>query len=74
MNNIRWFWFAIGYQCTLAYVTALCVYQIGTWITGGIFGMGTAAALMLAAGFLFLLFRPYKESGVWKAKGLAGAK
>ncbi|NBH14771.1 ferrous iron transport protein B [Lachnospiraceae bacterium] len=74
MNNRKWFWFAIGYQCALAYVTALCIYQIGTWITLGVFGIGTVIALILAAGFLYLLFRPYKESSVLKLRGLAGAK
>ena len=74
MNNIKWFWFAIGYQCLLAYVTALCIYQIGTWITLGTFGLGTAAALVLAAGFLYLLFRPYREESSLKVKGLAGAR
>ncbi len=40
MNNIRWFWFAIGYQCLLAYVAALIIFQIGTWVTVGTFGLG----------------------------------
>ncbi len=63
MNHIKWFWFAIGYQCLLAYVAALCVYQIGTMLTGGGFSIFTAAAFALAAGFLYLLVRPYKETG-----------
>ena len=62
MNNAKWFWFAIGYQTILAYVVSLCVYQIGTLITAGTFGIGTIAAFVLVAGFLYLLFRPYKES------------
>ena len=62
MNNIKWFWFAIGYQCGLAYVVSLCVYQIGMFVTTGAFGIGTAAAFLLLIGFLYLLFRPYKES------------
>ncbi len=41
MNNAKWFWFAIGYQCGLAYVVSLCIYQIGTLLTGGGFGIGT---------------------------------
>lgn len=61
MNNIRWFWFAIGYQCALAYIVSLCIYQIGMLVTTGTFGLGTAAAFVLTAGFLFLLFRPYTE-------------
>ncbi|MGN0156256.1 MAG: ferrous iron transport protein B [Lachnospiraceae bacterium] len=62
MNNAKWFWFAIGYQCILAYVVAMCIYQIGTWITAGVFGIGTVAALLLIVILLYLLFRPYKES------------
>ena len=62
MNNTKWFWFAIGYQTFLAYVVALCIYQIGTLITAGTFGLGTVVAFVLVIGFLYLLFRPYKES------------
>lgn len=62
MNNAKWFWFAIGYQTILAYVVSLCVYQIGTLATTGAFGIGTVAAFIIVAGFLYLLFRPYKES------------
>ncbi len=62
MNNAKWFWFAIGYQTVLAYSVSLCIYQIGTFITTGAFGIGTAAALLLVVLFLYLLFRPYKES------------
>ena len=62
MNNAKWFWFAIGYQTVLAYSVSLCVYQIGTFITTGAFGIGTVAALLLVVLFLYLLFRPYKES------------
>ena len=62
MNNTKWFWFAIGYQTLLAYVVALCVYQIGTLVTVGTFGLGTVVAFLLVIGFLYLLFRPYKES------------
>ena len=63
MNNAKWFWFAIGYQCILAYVVALCIYQIGMLITAGAFGVGTVAAFILVVGFLYLLFRPAKEVG-----------
>lgn len=62
MNNAKWFWFAIGYQCGLAYVVAMCIYQFGKLFTGGGFGIGTVAAIVVFAGFLYLLFRPYKES------------
>ena len=65
-NNAKWFWFAIGYQCGLAYVVSLCIYQIGTLLTGGGFGIGTVVAFVLVAAFLYLLFRPYKESNSLK--------
>ena len=62
MNNAKWFWFAIGYQTILAYAASLCVYQVGTLITAGTFGIGTVVACIIIVGFLYLLFRPYKES------------
>lgn len=62
MNNIKWFWFAIGYQTVLAYAVSLCIYQIGSMITAGVFGLGTIVAFVLVIVFLYLLFRPYKES------------
>lgn len=76
MNNTKWFWFAIGYQCGLAYVVSLCIYQIGTLITTGTFGIGTVVAFVLVIGLLYLLFRPYKESNTLKVnvKGMAGAR
>ena len=61
MNNAKWFWFAIGYQTILAYCVSLCVYQIGMLVTGGGFGIGTAAAFIIIGMFLYLFFRPYKE-------------
>ncbi|HJB88057.1 MAG TPA: ferrous iron transport protein B [Candidatus Blautia excrementigallinarum] len=62
MNNTKWFLFAIGYQCLLAYVVSLCIYQIGMLVTGGGFGIFTAVAFLLIIGFIYLLFRPYRES------------
>ena len=62
MNNKKWFWFAVGYQTGLAYVVSLCVYQIGTLIATGTFGIGTAVAFLLIIGFIYLLVRPYRES------------
>ena len=62
MNSGKWTWFAIGYQTILAYAVSLCVYQIGTAIAGGGFGIGTVVAVLVIIGFLYLLFRPYKES------------
>ncbi|HIY00882.1 MAG TPA: ferrous iron transport protein B [Candidatus Blautia faecipullorum] len=63
MNNTKWFLFAIGYQCLLAYVVSLCVYQIGALAAGGSFGIFTVIAFILIIGFIYLLFRPYRESG-----------
>ncbi|MCI8326942.1 MAG: ferrous iron transporter B, partial [Lachnospiraceae bacterium] len=76
MNNTKWFWFAIGYQCILAYIVSLCVYQIGTLITTGTFGIGTAIAFLFVIGFIYLLFRPYKESDTLQVriKDTAGIK
>ena len=62
MNNAKWFWFAIGYQCLFAYVVSLCVYQIGMLVTGGGFGIFTVVAILLIVGMIYLLCRPYKES------------
>ena len=74
MNNAKWFWFAIGYQTLLAYVVSLCVYQIGTLITVGTFGIGTIVAFLLVAGFVYLLVRPYKESTTLKIGAVRTAK
>ena len=62
MNNTKWFWFAIGYQCLFAYVVSLCIYQIGMLVTGGGFGIFTVVAILLIIGMIYLLCRPYKES------------
>ena len=61
MNNAKWFWFAIGYQTGLAYLASLCIYQIGTLITTGAFGIGTVVAFAIIAAFIFLLVRPSKK-------------
>lgn len=76
MNNTKWFLFAIGYQCGLAYLVSLCIYQIGTLVTGGGFSIWTVVAFAIIIGFLYLLFRPYKESGSLnvKVKGMAKAR
>ena len=62
MNNAKWFWFAIGYQCGLAYLVSMCIYQLGTWFTTGAFGLGTVISILVVIGFLYLLLRPYRES------------
>lgn len=76
MNNIKWFWFAIGYQCGLAYLVSLCVYQIGMLVTGNGFGLWTAIAILVVIGFVYMLIRPYKESTSLKvnSRGLLKAK
>lgn len=76
MNNMRWFWFAIGYQTLFAYVVSLCVYQIGNVLTGGGFGVGTVAAIVLAIVFIYLLARPFKEREPLKMgmNGMAAAR
>ncbi|GBU29364.1 ferrous iron transporter B [Treponema sp. R8-4-B8] len=57
MNNAKWFWAAIGYQCGLAYIVSLCIYQFGMMFTGH-FGFGTVVAFLLTAGFAYMLFKP----------------
>ena len=74
MNNTKWFWFAIGYQCLLAYLIALCIFQFGTLFTGGGFGIGTVAAIVILIGFLYMLFRPYKESTSLNTKTVSSVK
>lgn len=67
MNNAKWFWIAIGYQCVFAYLVSLCVFQLGGLVSGAAgFGVGTVVAVLLVIGFLYLLFRPYKESKTLK--------
>ena len=58
MNNAKWFGFAIGYQCLLAYVIGMIIYQTGMLVIGAVFGVWTVIALLLVLGLLYLLFRP----------------
>ena len=62
MNSAKWTWFAIGYQCALAYAVSLCFYQFGLLIQTGVFGVGTGVAAAVLLFILVLLFRPYQES------------
>ena len=62
MNNARWTWFAIGYQCGFAYVIALMINQFGNAFTGKLSIPGLIVALMLLAGMIYMLFKPYKEA------------
>lgn len=66
MNNRKWFWFAIGYQCVLAYIVSMCIYQLGSLFTAGMFGFGTVVALAFVAGFIYLLFRKDKYAAINK--------
>ncbi|MCM1569435.1 MAG: ferrous iron transport protein B [Roseburia sp.] len=62
MNNRKWFWAAVGYQCLFAYVIALIVYQVFGLFAGVSFNFFTVVGLLLLAGLVFLLARPYKEA------------
>lgn len=62
MNNTKWFWIAIGYQCGFAYACSLIVYQLGSLFNGGSFGFGTIVGFILLIGLIYLLVRPSKES------------
>ena len=62
MNNAKWTWFAIGYQCVFAYAVSLMVYQFGLLFTGSVNVIGTVAAVLVLAFMIFMLFRPYKDA------------
>ena len=62
MNNAKWTWFAIGYQCGFAYLCALMVNQFGKAFTGDLSVLGLVAALAALAFILYMLVRPYKEA------------
>ena len=62
MNNRKWTLFALGYQTGLAYVVSFSIYQFGSLLSGNGFGIGTLVAIVIVAVFLFLLFRPNKDS------------
>ena len=72
MQSKKWFWFAILFQNIFSYLVTLCVYQIGTLVTGGGFGVGTAVAFVIVAIMLFLLFRPdpYKDQKVYSKRSV----
>ncbi|MDR1131474.1 MAG: ferrous iron transport protein B [Oscillospiraceae bacterium] len=73
MNNTKWTWFAIGYQTALAYATSLCIYQFGNLFAGGAFGIGTVAAILVLAGFVWLLVRRNKYLDGYPAETLKKA-
>lgn len=62
MNNAKWTWFAIGYQCGFAYVIALLVEQFGNAFTGSLNVLGLIVAIVLLAAMIYQLVRPYKEA------------
>ena len=68
MNNAKWTWFAIGYQCGFAYLCALMVNQFGKAFTGDLSVLGLVAALVALAFILYMLVRPYKEASKLSTK------
>ena len=66
MNNTKWFWTAVGYQCGFAYLVSLVVNQIGGLFTGAGFSIWTIVAIAVIVAFIYLLARPYKESQTLK--------
>ena len=75
MQSRKWFWFAILFQNVFAYLVCLCVYQIGSVLTGGAFGVGTVAGIVVLAVLLYLLFRPdpYKNNKVYAKRSVQAA-
>ena len=68
MNNAKWTWFAIGYQCGFAYVVALMINQFGSAFTGSLNVLGLIAAVAALALIVYMLFKPYKEATKLSAK------
>ena len=75
MQSKKWFWFAILFQNIFAYIVCLCIYQIGSFVTGGSFGVGTVLGFVFTAIILFLLFRPdpYKDQKVYSKRSVQAA-
>ena len=75
MQSKKWFWFAILVQNIFAYIVCLCIYQIGSFVTGGSFGVGTVFGFVFTAIILFLLFRPdpYKDQKVYSKRSVQAA-
>ena len=75
MQDRKWFWFAIVFQNVFAYFVTLMVYQIGTFVTGGAFDLGTAVGILTLCVFVYLLFRknPYKEMNVYSKRSVSVA-
>ena len=62
MNNAKWTWFAIGYQCGFAYLIALMINQFGGLFTGNANILGVIVSVILLAGIIYMLCKPYKEA------------
>ena len=75
MNSRKWFWFAILFQNIFAYLVCLCFYQIGSFVTGGAFGVGTVVGFIVLIVMLFMLFRPdpYKDQKVYAKRSVSAA-
>ena len=73
MASAKWTWFAIGYMTVFAYAVALMIYQFGTLLAGGGFGIGTVFALAVLAAILFQLFRPMPKYDKEKPGVVTGA-
>ncbi len=73
MQSRKWFWFAILFQNIFAYLVSLMIYQLGTVLMGGAFGVGTAVAIIVLIGMLYMLFRPdpYKNAKVAAKRSVA---
>ena len=68
MNNIKWFWFAVGYQCVFAYAISFMVFQFGSIFAGGLNVIGLIFAVAVFAFMIYMLVRPYKEATTLKVK------
>ena len=73
MNNAKWTWFAIGYQCLLAYCVSLVINQVGSAIFYGVYTPWLIVAIALIVLFIWLLVRPYKEATTLNVKVKARA-
>ena len=73
MGSAKWTWIAIGYQCLFAYVISLLIYQLGSWLITGVFGLGTIVAVILLAVLVYLLLRPNPQEHAKKLKSAKAA-
>ncbi|MCI8414643.1 MAG: ferrous iron transporter B [Ruminiclostridium sp.] len=69
MNSAKWTWFAIGYQCALAYIVSLIIYQLGSLVSGSGHIVGTIAAVLCVVFLLYMLFRPVKVKETKRLEG-----